>query len=196
MSENNFNIKAASSDELTQAFAAQKITLDELMAETARRATVKAQEEAAKQIAAAAAAANPELKAWEQWAHNHQPVQRVYCAAKNCKGHNAEDFELHSSRVTKTSWSMDESGNLSTINLFDAGSDVRRNRLANHVSTLAEKFFCQGGVLKTYPWTKGGKSAVTIRFVEKAKGESEDGAEDNEPKNSGGSPQRGRDIQR
>lgn len=191
MSDKNFNIKTASSEELTQAFTSNEITLDQLVAETARRATVKAQEEAAKQIAEAAAAANPELQAWEQWAHNHQPVQHVFCANKDCRGHNAEDFELHSSRVTKTSWSMDERGKLSTINLFDAGSDVRRNRLANHVSTLAENFFCQGGVLKTYPWTKGNKSAVTIRFVEKAKNETE-GDEDDEPKGSGDGPQRGR----
>ena len=91
---------------------------------------------------------------------------------------------------------MDESGKLSTINLFDAGGDVSRGRIANYVAELAQEFFCEGGVLRTYPWTKGSKSAVTIRFVEKAKGESEDAAEDNEPTKNSGTPERGRGSQR
>lgn len=196
MSENNFNINAASPEELTQAFTSQKITLDQLIAETARRATEAAEQIAAQQIAVAVAEANPELRVWEEWCHNHQPIAIVYCANEKCPGHNPENFELHSSKVTKTSWSMDESGKLSTINLFDAGGDVRRNRLSNHVSTLAEKFFCKNGVLKTYPWTKGNKSAVTIRFVEKAKGETEGDEGDEPTKNSGDAPQRGRGSQR
>lgn len=191
MSENNFNIETASSEELTQAFTNNEITLNQLMAETARRATVEAEKKAAKQIAKAVANANPEKAAWDQWVHNHQPIDMVYCAAQGCNGHVASDFELHSSRVTKTSWSMDDSGRLKTINVYDAGSSVNRNRLSNHLSTLANNFFCEGGVLSTEPWAKNSLSVVTIRFVPKAS-KSDNGESENEPENSDDAPQRGR----
>jgi len=194
MSENNFNIETATAEQLTQAFTDGNITVDQLMAETKRRATKAAEEKAANNLQTAIALANPERKAWEQWVNNHQPLKRVYCAAKDCEGHEAEDFKLHPSHVTATSWSMDENGKLSTINLFDAGNDVSRGRIANYVAELTQEFFCEGGVLRTYPWTKGNKSAVTIRFVEKAKSETE-GGEADAPKNAG-TPERGRNSQR